>query len=133
MNNMVNPYNHPGMWNPYHQGSYGNNTQSQTTDTSSIVWVQGEAGAKAYPVQPGCSVVLMDSENPYFYIKMADASGMPLPLRVFEYSERKAPEPAAMITMNPDEYVTKDYFDKKIGEITARLSSMNRREGEYNG
>lgn len=127
MNNMVNP------WMAYQQPNYVNTNPTPKTDTNSIIWVQGEAGAKAYPVQPGCSVVLMDSENPYFYIKMADASGMPLPLRVFEYSERKAPEPAAMITMNPDEYVTKDYFDKKLGEITARLSSMNRREGEYNG
>ena len=127
MNNMVNP------WMAYQQPNYVNTNQTPKNDTSSIIWVQGEAGAKAYPVQPGCSVVLMDSENPYFYIKMADASGMPLPLRVFEYSERKAPEPAAMITMNPDEYVTKDYFDKKLGEISARLSSMNRREGEYNG
>ena len=127
MNNMVNP------WMAYQQPNYVNTNQTPKNDTSSIIWVQGEAGAKAYPVQPGCSVVLMDSENPYFYIKMADASGMPLPLRVFEYSERKAPEPAAMITMNPDEYVTKDYFDKKLGEISAKLSSMNRREGEYNG
>ena len=127
MNNMVNP------WMAYQQPNYVNTNQAPKNDASSIIWVQGEAGAKAYPVQPGCSVVLMDSENPYFYIKMADASGMPLPLRVFEYSERKAPEPATMITMNPDEYVTKDYFDKKLGEITARLSSMNRREGEYNG
>lgn len=127
MNNMVNP------WMAYQQPNYVNANQTPKNDTNSIIWVQGEAGAKAYPVQPGCSVVLMDSENPYFYIKMADASGMPLPLRVFEYSERKVPEPAAMITMNPDEYVTKDYFDKKLSEITDKLSSMNRKEGKYNG
>lgn len=56
--------------------------------TPSIIWVQGEEGAKAYMVAAGNSVLLMDSENSAFYIKSTDASGMPLPLRVFDYKER---------------------------------------------
>ena len=54
----------------------------------SIIWVQGEEGAKAYMVAAGNSVLLMDSENSAFYIKSTDASGMPLPLRTFDYKER---------------------------------------------
>ena len=46
--------------------------------TPSIIWVQGEEGAKAYMVAAGNSVLLMDSENSAFYIKSTDASGMPL-------------------------------------------------------
>ena len=34
-----------------------------------ILWVQGEAGAKSYLVAPSTSILLMDSENEYFYIK----------------------------------------------------------------
>lgn len=56
--------------------------------TPSIIWVQGEEGAKAYMVAAGNSVLLMDSENSAFYIKSTDTSGMPLPLRVFDYKER---------------------------------------------
>ena len=37
--------------------------------TPSIIWVQGEEGAKAYMVAAGNSVLLMDSENSAFYIK----------------------------------------------------------------
>lgn len=59
--------------------------------TPSIIWVQGEEGAKAYMVAAGNSVLLMDSENSAFYIKSTDASGMPLPLRVFDYKERTTP------------------------------------------
>ena len=59
--------------------------------TPSIIWVQGEEGAKAYMVAAGNSVLLMDSENSAFYIKSTDASGMPLPLRVFDYKERTSP------------------------------------------
>lgn len=55
--------------------------------SSGIIWVQGEAGAKAYPVAPGNSLLLMDSESDSFFIKSTDASGIPLPLRVFSYTE----------------------------------------------
>lgn len=58
-----------------------------TNNTASIIWVQGEAGAKAFPVAPGNSVLLMDSESDVFYIKSTDASGVPAPLRIFNYSE----------------------------------------------
>jgi HAMP domain-containing protein len=60
--------------------------QSYATQSNSINWVQGEIGAKAYPVAPGNSVLLMDSDDKYFYIKSADASGMPM-LRKYTYNE----------------------------------------------
>ena len=52
-----------------------------------IVWVQGEEGAKAYMVGANNSVLLMDSDGSSFYLKSADASGMPS-LRIFDYVER---------------------------------------------
>ena len=73
--------------NAYQQPMMGQVAQ-QTQGTPSIIWVQGEEGAKAYMVAAGNSVLLMDSENSAFYIKSTDASGMPLPLRVFDYKER---------------------------------------------
>lgn len=73
--------------NAYQQPMMGQAAQ-QTQGTPSIIWVQGEEGAKAYMVAAGNSVLLMDSENSAFYIKSTDASGMPLPLRVFDYKER---------------------------------------------
>lgn len=54
---------------------------------TSIIWVQGETGAKSYPVAPNTTILLMDSESGRFYLKTADHSGMPLPLRTFEYTE----------------------------------------------
>ncbi len=59
-----------------------------TQSTPGITWVQGEAAAKAYPVGAGQSVLLMDSEESVLYIKSTDQSGMPLPLRIFDYTER---------------------------------------------
>lgn len=60
---------------------------TQPTQGTGIIWVQGESAAKAYPVAPATSQLLMDSESDCFYIKATDASGMPQPLRTFTYKE----------------------------------------------
>lgn len=54
--------------------------------SNGINWVQGEAGAKAYPVAANNSVLLMDTDDQCFYIKSADQSGLPT-MRRFAYSE----------------------------------------------
>ena len=60
----------------------------QPMNSNGIIWVSGEIGARAYPSPAaGQSVLLMDSENKRFYIRGTDASGMPLPLRTFAYTE----------------------------------------------
>lgn len=76
-------------YNPY-QNQYMSQIptpQAPTQPNSGLIWVQGEAGAKSYLVAPNTTVMLMDSETQRFYLKSSDASGMPLPLRIFEYTE----------------------------------------------
>lgn len=76
-----------------------------------ILWVNGIEGAKSYPVAPGNSVWLMDSgDDSVFYIKSVDASGMPQPLRIFEYKERKEEAPKA-------DYVTKEELEKALASL----------------
>lgn len=87
------PYNnnqqfmYPQSYQPMQANSYMMQPQYQPQSNSGLIWVQGENAAKAYPVQPGTSQLLMDSESECFYIKTTDASGMPLPLRTFTYRE----------------------------------------------
>lgn len=92
----------------------GVNTQpmqaTPQTANNSLTWVQGIEGAKAHVTAPGVPALLMDSECERFYIKTTDASGMPLPLRVFEYKEvTNAPAKPA-----PDMsgYVTREEFEQ---------------------
>lgn len=59
---------------------------AQPSQSSTINWVQGDVGARAYPINPGMSVLLMDSEGQNFYIKSADTMGMPS-LKKYAYSE----------------------------------------------
>ena len=105
--------------NPYqHYTPPVQNYQMQQPDTS-IIWVQGESGAKAYPVQNGKSVVLFDSESEHFFIKTADASGMPQPLRVFSYSETNENEMKAP-AIDTSQFITRDEFEEVIEKLKER-------------
>lgn len=95
-------------------------TQQNNQSSNSIIWVQGEQAAKAYPVSAGQSMLLMDSENPLMYIKSTDQSGMPLPLRIFEIHE-KIQNGNQQPTQTPNvDYVPRSEFDKlrdKVEEL----------------
>lgn len=82
----------------------------QPQQSAPIIWVQGEEGAKAYMVAAGNSVLLMDSENSVFYIKSTDASGMPQPLRIFDYTER-GKQAVEKVERKNDKFVTREEFD----------------------
>lgn len=95
-----------------------NNAAPQSNN--GLIWVQGEAGAKSYLVAPGNTVMLMDSEGERFFIKSADASGMPLPLRIFDYKERTEPTQAAINAhvpannINLDNFITREEFEQRL-------------------
>lgn len=109
--------------------------QAQNQQSSNgIIWVQGEEGAKAYMVAPGNSVLLMDSENSAFYIKSTDNSGMPMPLRIFDYVERNAKQQTQNIKPNV-EYVTRQEFDAlsaRVNDIMANINNNSESVGESN-
>lgn len=94
---------------------------TQPVNDSGILWVQGEAGAKSWAVAPGKSVMLMDSESSTFYIKSSDNSGMPMPLRIFDYKERteQAPQSPAIQHQEIDtsKFVTRDELNKRLREL----------------
>ena len=102
------PFYRPGFFSPYQmqntvpmdsQNQFGNPYMAQqqmppqnTTSpqqNNDIIWVQGEAGAKAYLVAPNATVTLWDSENPTIYVKSADMNGVPS-MRVLDFKERTA-------------------------------------------
>lgn len=94
-----------------------------TPQHGGLIWVQGIEAAKSYPVSAGQSVLLMDSESNAFFIKSADMSGMPLPLRVFDYSERKqhvrATENASAGVSGDSAYITRAEFESRLAAILA--------------
>ena len=107
-----------------------------------LIWVQGESGAKSYLVAPNATVMLMDSEGERFYLKSADASGMPLPLRIFDYKERQNASvsdfkaPTSDFPDLDDEFVTRKEFDELKASIasqpTAKKNKNNLTEDANN-
>lgn len=112
---------------PFYPATYQNPYMPQyqpQQQSGGLIWVQGESGAKSYPVSAGQSVLLMDSESNRFFIKSADASGMPLPLRIFDYVERKevtrAAESASVDTLDTSRFVTHEELESRIAAILAQ-------------
>ncbi len=99
---------------------------TQPVNDTGILWVQGEAGAKSWAVAPGKSVMLMDSESNTFYIKSSDQSGMPMPLRIFDYTERtqQSTQPVNTIQHEPQidtsQFITREELDKRLSEFVQR-------------
>ena len=134
----------------YYPNYYGNQmahiqpqvaqNQQQSASTN-MIWCQGENAAKSYPVAPGQTVQLMDSEaEGVMYIKSVDPSGMPLPLRTFRYSEEKSqnnePKKSGEV-VGSEEYVSKSEFNNYKEDMRRILKKIRNappeKEGETNG
>ena len=100
--------------------------QAQTV-SNSLIWVQGEAGAKSYLVAPNQTVTLWDTESQTIYVKSADASGMPS-MKVLDYTMR---EESSHTTKIPPQsgFATKDdldYLKEEIEAIKAKLEEKKK-------
>lgn len=99
----------------------------QATSGNGITWCQGEAAAKSFPVGVGQSVLLMDSEESVFYIKSTDQSGMPQPLRIFDYTERSAQHSEAGITKKQDvDYVSRKEFEEFREDVKRTMRGIRK-------
>lgn len=119
---------------PYQMAPQMQQTPQIPQTNQGILWVQGEAGAKSYLVAPSTSILLMDSENEYFYIKTTDAAGMPT-LRTFQYKEiingqKKETAPAENLD---EKYVTRNEYQdlkSKYEELYGFLESSTAPSGK---
>lgn len=123
----------------YYPNYYGNQqmppqgsqmaSNAQQSSGSGIIWVQGENAAKAYPVASGQSILLMDSEDSVMYIKSTDQSGMPQPLRIFEYKEKTGHQNASVIASKPSEdYVSRKEFEAFREAIRKEIKGIKTEE-----
>lgn len=95
------------------------NVQSgQTTNAmdSYMIWVQGEAGAKSYPVARGTTLPLFDTEEDFVYFKTVDNNGIPLPLVKKALSDPLPVVKDEKVVETPQvdlsNYVTKERYEK---------------------
>lgn len=104
-------------------------SNAQQVSGGGIIWVQGENAAKAYPVASGQSVLLMDSEDSIMYIKSTDQSGMPQPLRVFEYKEKTQGNNSPVAASKPsEEYVSRKEFEAFRSDVMKEIQGIRTEE-----
>ena len=113
---MVNSYS--GI--PYYTQNYSQQ------GNGSIIWVQGKAGAEAYPIAPGNKLMLMDSNEPIVYVKSADVTGKPMPLLVYDLVERKeettAPVQAPVEIPEIDYDKIREFISTEVANQMANLT-----------
>ena len=141
---IMNPYANAGQLYPMNYAY--TNTPNNTGNANQMLGVEfryiqgGENAAKAYPVMPGSTMLLMDTETPYMYFKTVAFNGVPQPLRKFKIEEvfdvPATDIPEAKEIASPD-YVTKEDFNAAIDKIVSMISSSkpnyNKNRGEKHG
>lgn len=86
--------------------------------------VNGIEGTKPYTPGPNQSIILMDMEASVFYVKTSDASGMPLPIRIFEFNERTNKE---QTEKTGSEFITREEFEDRINSLSKRVHKPRKR------
>lgn len=111
----INSYQNPWTngYSPTNTGIFQNNQPHNTVD---VIDIQGgEPVAYGTIVEPGKTKWMVDRNESVIYIKSVDANGMPLPLKILDYTERF---PTAK--QDKDIYVTRDGLEELVSEIVDR-------------
>lgn len=78
--------------------------QPQNNNTNvTVVPVQGEAGARVYPVAAGNTVLLIDFDSKKFWLKSTDFNGMPSRFATFNFTEE--------VQQNGDNFISRTEFN----------------------
>lgn len=97
-----NMYNQPNFSQPAQQNIYAN--------------VNGIEGAKNFPMRPNSTILLMDSDNPYIYIKSANAMGQAT-LQYFKITPISENDIKGTSHVDSNDYVSKKDFESIIERI----------------
>ena len=127
-NQFAQPYQQPIQTNPAPM-------PIQTQPTNDMLFVLNENEASAYPVAPNNSVVLWDKNNKTFYIKTANAQGIPS-MRILDFTERNTDTSNSSVNAPKthectcvDKYATKEQINDlrgKIDDLTAKYEELSR-------
>lgn len=127
MNTQMNPNYSSANQN---QLMYGNQNNQQNDGSLMTVFVQGEAGANAYPVASGNTVLLMDFESGKFWLK-SNVNGIPQRLRSFSFEE-KTPEKTEIPSASKS-VVSRDEFNTLSKSVTDLANNVNKLISELGG
>lgn len=103
---------------------------AQQQQQNNIIWVSGEAGAKAFLIAPNTTVQLWDSDDQVIYLKSADASGMPS-MKILDYTIRSQTPVNATVSgsaaqgISGPAYATKADVEALAGQIDTLRAELD--------
>lgn len=103
---------------------------AQQQQQNNIIWVSGEAGAKAFLIAPNTTVQLWDSDDQVIYLKSADASGMPS-MKILDYTIRSQTPVNAPVSgsaaqgISGPAYATKADVEALAGQIDTLRAELD--------
>lgn len=103
-------------------------TQQQPMQTS-VVWISGgKEEANGFMVAPNSRVIIFETNSMVFHIKERDASGTPVPMRTFDYTEET--RNASQDNEKTDKkFVTREEFDR-LAALVGELKGKKKRRVE---
>lgn len=113
------------------QNNLPNQRPMQMQQSVQIQFVKGTEGARAYNIPASSSVILMDSNDPVFYMKSTDANGLET-VKAYEFKEKETDTPE----LNADKFVLKSDFDKlaeKVDEFMKSITAPNAEKSTRGG
>ena len=91
--------------------------QPQQNNTVTVATVQGEAGARIYPVAAGNTVFLVDFDAHKFWLKSTDVNGMPSRFATFNFTEE-------VVQPNQGDVITRNEFNDLKKSIDAQFKQL---------
>lgn len=89
------------------------------SNAPNIIFVEGDAGAAAYQVQPGSQAVFFDSQTDRVYIKKVDPDGKPhTKVSDLNWQDFRSPDDPA------NRFVSREDFQQFKDELTAVLKQI---------
>ena len=118
------------MTNNQNNMNYANQIPQQNYGSFMTVLVQGEAGANAYPVASGNTVMLLDYDSGKFWIK-SNVNGIPQRLRTFRFVEESPEQPQTQ--PNSSQTVTREEFGKLSDSVNVLSDNVKKLIDELGG
>lgn len=111
-----------------------NTQQREFQPNTNMTFVNGIEGAKGFQLSPNSSVLLLDADNPKFYVKSTDNFGI-AKLVSYTFSEEvisQTQTPTQAQTDNTEYLKVKDFeeFSKKFDELTSQVDALGKKLSE---
>lgn len=91
----------------------------QQNNSVAVVTVQGEAGARIYPVAAGNTVLLIDFDSKKFWLKSTDLNGMPSRFAAFNFTEEIKP------ANDTDNFISRSEFNELKQSIDNQFKNLS--------